>query len=126
MSAARAARRAVRPAVIRRRVVAMLQRHMRGGAVPTRAALSKAFATAQTQAEDQGWLKPGTLELTARGRAEEARRKSDPRAAYKDAVYEWVLAVVRADPAAMAKEASAARAAPRRARHRPDNRKMAA
>lgn len=103
--------RAGHPAVVRRRVVAIIQRRMTAAAragrayVPNREDLGLAFATAYAQAQDQGWVRPGSRALTAAGRDEEARRAADVRAAYKDAIYEWITVVARVSPREMARRA---------------------
>ena len=108
----RDATRRDQPALIRRRVVAILQGMMARAAhkgrahVPKRVDLEMAFGAAYTQAQDKGWIRPGTRTLTPAGRAEDARRAADPRAAYKDAIYAWLLVVSRVAPHDMARAAS--------------------
>lgn len=57
----------------------------------------KAFAICVSQLQKNGYLEPGTMKLTAEGRAKEKEHEAEPDAAKKLASYEKILKAARKD-----------------------------
>jgi Cdc6-like AAA superfamily ATPase len=80
------------PDLVRHCVAAVAKQH--GGDV------QKAFAICVAQLQKAGYLKPGTIELTAAGKAKEKEHEAEPDAAKKLASYEKLLKAARKTEAA--------------------------